>query len=156
MTKFDERLLGKRINVFSESQSVAVQELLFKMGCSWITYNTGKKEIRHTAAKWLFINARGRLSYSTRQEFGEHYPHQDITSMISFIGDEAVLDFSKEENSKDINSTSKFISELPTTDLVPNTVGVSTNLDKQIHSIAQQMREEANEALRKAGYIKKK
>lgn len=76
--------------------------------------------------------------------------------MISFIGDEAVLDFSKEENSKDINSTSKFISELPTTDLVPNTIGVSTNLDKQIHSIAQQMREEANEALRKAGYIKKK
>lgn len=44
MTKFDERLLGKRINVFSESQSVAVQELLFKMGCSWITYNTGKKK----------------------------------------------------------------------------------------------------------------
>lgn len=142
-----------KINVKNHEQSVAVQQALFKLGCKWLS---GDKVIQCNHVPWLFVSDSGEITFTTDYLWGKNNSkYDDITDQISFIGDEAVFEFDKEETSKDIDSTSKFTSELPATNLVPNTVDVSTDLDKQIQSLAQQMREKANEALRKAGYIKK-
>jgi hypothetical protein len=85
---------GIKIKTISEAQSTAIQEFLFTKGCRW---NFDGQTIKHTMAKYLFVEATGAIGWDNSDSFFERstsYKEMRFTTEMKAVvtGHEVVVD----------------------------------------------------------------